>query len=149
MLSITIFAYQVYGCMSMKQPFINVGILSAPKIEFDLFGGYRYAGYEQPVKGNFSAELVNGKIELTRSNNTETFEREITITPASFDTGSFQLRDVVIGKNFHWERKENQRFPGTLKIMIEKDVLTAINILPLEDYLTSVISSEMSPQQFA
>jgi SpoIID/LytB domain protein len=57
---------------------------------------------------------------------------------------SFDLIDVVIGINFHWERKENQRFKGALKIIIENEKLTAINRIGVEDYLTSVISSEMS-----
>ena len=61
------------------------------------------------------------------------------------DTSSFfELQDVTIGINFHWERKEVQRFKGELKIIVEDDRLTAINIIPIEDYLTSVISSEMS-----
>ena len=54
------------------------------------------------------------------------------------------IRDRTIGINFHWERKEVQRFKGELKIIVEDDRLTAINIIPIEDYLTSVISSEMS-----
>ena len=57
---------------------------------------------------------------------------------------SFELNDVTIGIQFHWERKEDQSFKGSLEIMIENEKLTAINILPLEDYLVSVISSEMS-----
>ncbi|MEK6552494.1 MAG: SpoIID/LytB domain-containing protein, partial [Bacteroidota bacterium] len=56
----------------------------------------------------------------------------------------FLLRDVVIGKGFHWQSKENQRFRGRLKFIKERDQITAVNILPLEEYLTSVISSEMS-----
>ncbi len=56
----------------------------------------------------------------------------------------FELQDVTIGINFHWERKEVQRFKGELKIIVEDDKLTAINIISIEDYLTSVISSEMS-----
>ena len=54
------------------------------------------------------------------------------------------MKDVTIGINFHWERKELQRFKGTLKLIIEEEKLTAINIISIEDYLTSVISSEMS-----
>ena len=56
----------------------------------------------------------------------------------------YKRQDVTIGINFHWERKEVQRFKGELKIIVEDDRLTAINIIPIEDYLTSVISSEMS-----
>lgn len=56
----------------------------------------------------------------------------------------FELKDVTIGINFHWERKEVQRFQGALKIIVEGETLTAINVISIEDYLTSVISSEMS-----
>jgi SpoIID/LytB domain protein len=57
---------------------------------------------------------------------------------------SFELKDAVIGINFHWERKEDQQFQGHLKFIIENDMITAVNIVSLEDYLVSVISSEMS-----
>ena len=56
----------------------------------------------------------------------------------------FELKDVTIGINFHWERKEVQRFQGALKIIVEGETLTAINVISIEVYLTSVISSEMS-----
>ena len=62
----------------------------------------------------------------------------------SYREASFELNDVTIGIQFHWERKEDQTFKGSLEIRIEDDKLTAINILRLEDYLVSVISSEMS-----
>jgi SpoIID/LytB domain protein len=51
---------------------------------------------------------------------------------------------VTIGINFHWERQETQVFSGTLKLVVDEEKIVAINILPAEDYLTSVISSEMS-----
>ena len=56
----------------------------------------------------------------------------------------FELKDVTIGINFHWERKEVQKFKGELKIIVEGEQLTAINIISIEEYLISVISSEMS-----
>lgn len=69
---------------------------------------------------------------------------ELSFTPQQDTSSFFELQDVTIGINFHWERKEVQRFKGELKIIVEDDRLTAINIIPIEDYLTSVISSEMS-----
>ena len=60
------------------------------------------------------------------------------------DAGSFSLDDVIIGVGFHWERKETQVFPGTLRLVINGDKVCAINELPVEEYLKSVISSEMS-----
>ena len=60
--------------------------------------------------------------------------------------GTFTLHGVTIGKDYHWERKEDQTFMGKLKIIREPDgQMTAVNIISIEDYLVSVISSEMSP----
>lgn len=64
--------------------------------------------------------------------------------PLREETDSFELLDVTIGINFHWERKENQRFHGALKFIVEDEKITGINVIHVEDYLTSVISSEMS-----
>ena len=64
--------------------------------------------------------------------------------PLQESVSAFELLDVTIGINFHWERKEDQRFQGSLKIIVENGKLTGINVIRVEDYLTSVISSEMS-----
>ncbi len=118
------------------EPTISVGILSAPKIEFNFKGAYSFNG--ETFSGNQSAELADGKIIF----NGEAFD-EIIFSSKKNDA-SFDLIDVVIGIGFHWERKENQRFQGGLRLIIENDKLTAINIVSVENYLTSVISSEMS-----
>src|SRR5262249_49897883 len=68
----------------------------------------------------------------------------IQLNPVDFDTCKITVHDVVIGINFHWERKETQVFQGALKIISYAGGLTLINELPLESYLVSVISSEMS-----
>ena len=68
---------------------------------------------------------------------------QLTFHPQSADA-SFSLSDVTIGVNFHWERKETQTFLGTLRFVVESDKIVAINELPVEKYLESVISSEMS-----
>jgi len=60
------------------------------------------------------------------------------------DNASFVLKDVVIGIEFHWERKEDQRFRGSLVLIPENCMVRAVNVLSLEDYLVSVIASEMS-----
>ena len=75
--------------------------------------------------------------------NNKKFE-EITFESDDLHSDSFQLKDVIIGLHFHWERRENQRFQGGLKFIMEENGITAINIVTLEDYLKSVISSEMS-----
>lgn len=123
--------------MNHTEPIINVGIVSATKIEFVLNGLFRATDGHQ-YSGNFAAELIDGKIRFNGA-----LSYEIYFEPLSPDA-SFDLIDVVIGINFHWERKENQRFKGSLKLIIENEKLTAINRIGVEDYLTSVISSEMS-----
>lgn len=70
-------------------------------------------------------------------------DEKLVFNPVRFRESSFELKEVIIGLGFHWERKENQTFKGSLEIRIEGDKLRAINHIPLEDYLVSVISSEM------
>lgn len=92
---------------------VNVGIMSAPEIQYELHGSF-----ESDAEG---AEFC----------------------PLSSDS-YFTLKDVTIGVDFHWQRKENQSFLGKLKLKKSGDLTLALNIVPVEDYLTSVISSEMS-----
>ncbi len=127
----------------MQEPRIHVGILySSNKIEFDLKGEF-LINDSLEVSGDFSVELVNGKIVLKNSELQKEFDKELIFNSRVTDT-SFVLKNVVIGINFHWERREDQEFIGDLKILIEDNRLVAVNIVPLEEYLNSVISSEMS-----
>ena len=122
----------------MTEPQIAVGILSGKEIQFsfpDEFissGGIAISRIQQAV-------YRKGKIYWQ-----EKEYDELSFTPQQTTSSFFELQDVTIGINFHWERKEVQRFKGELKIIVEDDKLTAINIISIEDYLTSVISSEMS-----
>ncbi|WP_301092583.1 SpoIID/LytB domain-containing protein [Bacteroides acidifaciens] len=122
----------------MTEPQIVVGILSGKEIQFsfpDEFissDGMAISGIQQAVyrKGKiYWQEKEYDELSFILRQNTSSF---------------FELQDVTIGINFHWERKEVQRFKGELKIIVEDDKLTAINIISIENYLTSVISSEMS-----
>ena len=72
------------------------------------------------------------------------FTSEVTLTPSDLASSSFALEDVTIGIGFHWERKERQVFRGALRIIKRDAGLTVVNDVPLEEYVTSVISSEMS-----
>lgn len=121
----------------MKEPQIEVGILSKPQIECVLLHTYRINNVEVSGKQTISFEA-----EKVRWNGR--FYDELLFRPTNTATSSFQLIAVTIGINFHWERTENQRFRGALKIIVENGQLTAINVIHLEAYLTSVISSEMS-----
>ena len=122
----------------MQEPVITVGILSGKEIgfsfpkEFISSDGIAICGIQQAV-------YRKGKICWQ-----EKEYDELSFTPQQDTSSFFELQDVTIGINFQWERKEVQRFKGELKIIVEDDRLTAINIIPIEDYLTSVISSEMS-----
>lgn len=128
----------------MKEPLISIGILTAKEIRFDLYGEFLIESFEKKYSGRFKAKIENGRINIYHEKKEILSTGEIIFTPNDLETESFLLRDVVIGKNFHWEKKENQRFRGALKFIVEKDEITAVNILPLEEYLISVISSEMN-----
>ena len=118
-----------------EQPCVKVGIVSGQKIEFSLNAPYTAKG--ETIEGKQTVEFSEGGI-LWNGNQ----YRELTFTPSSPEA-SFSLFDVTIGVNFHWERKETQTFLGTLRLVVESDQITAINELPVEKYLASVISSEM------
>lgn len=115
----------------MKTPTIEVGILSAPKISFKLNGRFRSSTGEEIADAERTVALADVKDALL-------FE------PMDADASNFELFHVVIGVKFHWEREETQRFKGKLKLFVEDGKITAVNILSIEDYLLSVISSEMS-----
>ena len=119
-----------------KQPDVMVGIVSAQKIHFSLNKPYLAKG--EKVLGEQVVEFSEGGV-LWNGNQYS----QLTFHPQSADA-SFSLSDVTIGVNFHWERKETQTFLGTLRFVVESDKIVAINELPVEKYLESVISSEMS-----
>jgi stage II sporulation protein D len=129
----------------MEEPLVSIGILSEKEIRFDLYGEYTIRGVDKKFSGKYKAKIDGNKIKIVQESKEIHSAAAITLIPNDIEMESFLLRDVVIGKNFHWERKENQRFRGSLKIIKENDNLTAVNIIPIEEYLTSVISSEMSP----
>ena len=119
-----------------KEPEVKVGIVSGQKIHFSLNKPYLAKG--ETVNGEQEVEFSEGGV-LWNGNQYSS----LTFHPQSADA-SFSLSDVTIGVNFHWERKETQTFLGTLRFVVESDKICAINELPVEKYLESVISSEMS-----
>ncbi len=135
----------------MKEPEITVGILSGKEIRFS-FPKTFFSSSGEEVSGEHSVVYENGRIYWRGR-----IYDELLFTPLCSDTDTFfELDSVTIGIGFHWERQESQRFRGALKIVAGKgpvatsldataeEKLWAINIIPLEEYLTSVISSEMS-----
>ena len=125
---------RIINRLTRTQPKIEVGIMSAKEIEFEILSD---------GAGSRKAVLREGKIEYDGALYDELHFGSK--TPSTmFAEPSFVLHGVTIGVNFHWERKEDQKFAGELKIIVDRGMLTAINIVGVEDYLLSVISSEMS-----
>ena len=119
----------------MNEPEVKVGIVNASKIRLTLNGIYCAKG--ENVEGLQVVEYDEGGI-LWNGN----IYQCLTFEPVANDA-SFSLFEVTIGKEFHWERKETQTFRGKLHFIVAEGQLCAINILPVEEYLESVISSEM------
>ena len=128
-------AAQSSSHLAKEQPTVSVGIVSGQKIHFTLNAPYTAKG--ETIKGSQVVEFSEGGILWNGSQ-----YRELTFVPQS-PQATFSLFDVTIGVNFHWERKETQVFLGTLRLVVESDKIIAINVLPVEHYLASVISSEM------
>ena len=125
---------RILNRLTRKQPNVAVGIMSGKEIEFEILSD---------GAGVRKAALREGKIEYDGALYDELYFDSK--TPSTmFAEPSFVLHGVTIGVNFHWERKESQKFAGSLKIIVDKGKLIAINIVGVEDYLLSVISSEMS-----
>ena len=118
-----------------EQPIVSVGIVSASKLCFSLNAPYTVCGSQRC--GKQVVELSEGRILWEN-----TLYDELLFEPTDAQS-SFTLEDVTIGVNFHWERKEAQTFLGKLRFIVEDNNICAINELPVETYLTSVISSEM------
>lgn len=120
----------------MKEPSVTVGILSEAKIDFIFNGTYMHGN--QPVEGAQKACIEQGRIGW----NGHLYD-QLVFTPQQAGH-SFCLKGVTIGVKFHWERREDLTFKGSLKLIVENDRITVINKLGIEEYLLSVISSEMS-----
>lgn len=120
-----------------KESEISVGIVSGRQIDALLNTPHTYAD-GKVAEGPQTFTLADGKVVW----NGEQYDF-IEFVPTE-NNAWFEISNVTIGVNFHWERQETQRFLGKLRMIVEGDKLTVVNILPVEDYLMSVISSEMS-----
>lgn len=127
-----------------REPVIRVGIIErVPRVR-----GVFKKTYAAPTgamqEGEFAAEAVGATVRIVRPDGTLIAEGpDLTMTASQ--GASFVLREVTIGINFHWERKEDQEFEGSLRLIAHRDgSLTVINVIGVEAYLASVIASEMS-----
>ncbi len=125
----------------MEIPHIEVGILFASTIQFRLNGRYTYNN--KIYQGEYQIRRQGKLYLLKQLDNEEQLMLPLQFQPEDYANNDFDLQNVTIGIQFHWERQENQKFKGSLRIIDEGFHLTAINCLPLEEYLLSVISSEM------
>lgn len=127
----------IYRQVTPQQPRIRVGIMAAKEIRFCLNNSYTDG--RSSFEGEMSISAIQGRLSWNG-----VLIDSLTLKPNDH-SATFTLHDVTIGIGFHWERKEEQTFSGQLKFIVEDGLVRAINILPVEDYLTSVISSEMKP----
>ena len=131
--------------MISKEPSIAVGILDHCREVAGIFNGI----FESPgggrLQGKFSIRSENGRVTLTADSGNFTAGKEALFRNVS--GGTFILHDVVIGAQFHWEQKQEETFSGDLIIAVREDgTLAVVNAILLEDYLASVVSSEMNPE---
>lgn len=130
----------------MQEPEIQVGLLSNPEILFTLQGNYHVVA----PKGNPvpTQKIVEGEQHVYMDNGLIKWKdasfKELLFFPIDLEKNLIKIRNVMIGKQFHWQQQEDQSFQGALRFIIEEGEITAINIISTERYLTSVISSEMS-----
>lgn len=127
----------------MTEPTISVGLIQSSDINFELYGDFRIRGIDKNFSGKYSAVWENGKIKLLGENYTGEFDGLI-LEPRDPMSESFLLKNVTIGVSFHWEQSKNFRFLGALKFIVVDNNILGINLVPLEQYLTSVIGSEMA-----
>ncbi|PXX20928.1 SpoIID/LytB domain-containing protein [Hoylesella shahii] len=119
-----------------EAPQVSVGIMSAKEIDFVLNAAYKVNDNE--AQGQQKVSLSNNHIVWNGEEYTQ-----LSFQPCHAEA-NFSLHNVTIGVNFHWEQQQTQTFKGTLRLVIDGDKIVAINQLSVEDYLESVISSEMS-----
>ncbi|NLT51113.1 MAG: SpoIID/LytB domain-containing protein [Ignavibacteria bacterium] len=126
------------------EPLIKVCIVEDTEVSFDLNGRFYSVDAERVFYGFQTAKIKDDVIEITDQTGSVYKTQEISFEPNDYETDTVLIKNVEIGKKFHWERKEHERFRGSLKLQLIQGKIQAINIIPAEDYLLSVISSEMS-----
>ena len=125
-----------------SQPQINVGIVACDELHFAFTGAFQY-DHSEVHTGEYTATIINDQVIVQDDSGAIIKSESFLFVPNSYNS-IFELKNVTIGVNFHWEQQESQRFKGSLKLISEKGKVRAINVIDLGKYLESVISSEMS-----
>ncbi|HLG16325.1 MAG TPA: SpoIID/LytB domain-containing protein [Blastocatellia bacterium] len=129
-----------------REPVIRVGLMTSARAEpvrFTLRGEFRTDDGRMLASGDYVASSIDGRVRIDGPSGVES-ARSIRLTATDLDACRVMVRDITIGIDFHWERREEQTFQGSLLFQSCADGLLLVNELPLESYLVSVISSEMS-----
>lgn len=124
-----------------KQPKIDVGIVSRKELRFFLSSDF-WNNNKRFSAGEYIATVEKNQISIISELGEKHIGNTILLVPGK--NSFFELKDVTIGIGFHWEQDENQRFRGTLKLIPDEGKVLAINSIEMEEYLKSVISSEMN-----
>ncbi|MEN8125425.1 MAG: SpoIID/LytB domain-containing protein [Bacteroidota bacterium] len=127
----------------MKTPKVEVGILLSEEIEIILEGKYNSQQSNRSFSEKCKVSARKGNLYINDTLIEYENEEGFIISPEDFNNCACTVNDVVIGIGFHWEQKEVQKFQGDIKFKIIDGKVQLINILPIENYLYSVISSEM------
>jgi SpoIID/LytB domain protein len=128
----------------MNTPVIQVGILTGSTLSFELQGRFYSPDHNIFKPGIYKACLSAAGIELESAGSRSSPYEMLMLQPDPLQSSSFKLLGVTIGIGFHWQKQEDQLFSGGLRLVVSGDSILAINVLPVEDYLVSVISSEMN-----
>lgn len=125
----------------MEHPVLKVGIMAERAVECCLHGSFLQFPGNEVVSGRKQLLFADGMIHMDG----QPVQGDcLEFKPVDAGTAAFEILDVTIGIQFHWERKENQLFRGSLQFLAVENEMHTINLVPLEDYLESVISSEMN-----
>jgi len=130
--------------LELRHPTVKVGIFSNEKIEFSLYGDYSAQGFKHNFDGIIKAEIKNNKIIISYDKRTIKVDSKIQFNPTNEILEYFLFKEIQVGEKFHWENKEQERFRGSLLLKKWQNKILVINVIKIEDYLRSVISSEMS-----
>jgi SpoIID/LytB domain protein len=127
----------------ISAPEIEVGIVKAASIRFRMDGKFRTGAEGASWQGNAEAAVKNKSLVIRQEGTETLLGAWVIFEPVKNENSRFVVEDVVIGIGFHWEQKEEQEFQGALKLMVLEDEVQVVNVVSVEDYLVSVISSEM------